>query len=553
MYYDRVDVSSLNFLLRMDVGKAKDAKGKEKAKFALKELEKISLHCEAVKCRHQFFTDFFGDEKPNCKDMCDACKNKKLCEKNVDSFMQMSSSANLGGYNKMPDLDPEDLYEGGRSGNLDKESFETYDNETNGSENGFRKASELEKNSNRAVIDKQFALRKASAAVAMEMLPTAQMTRIKSAQSTETKVVGLTIKIRDQNLGHLADLLKKNMEDNAQQDKHPLHKLKYKDLEEIAKNIEYDDCFSTCKAISIYRRNVVMAIKAIKSCDGLHPSMINHVPSTRQPLGGDAKTIINNLKERYGSDVIDDLESEKSKKTERVKKNKLQQSGRDGLNQTRINSFFSTTPKKSPDEQKSPTDGNMSVEIVESSDSSSDSELIKLELKKKALQDELNQTTEDMETRDTELSKSSSRVYDVDEENEGQLVIDEGPIDKGDGFAIESMKWKNESSVQPESLNLVKRPRHNEIPSAPPAKPSLEVKRVISDIVVHQLTPFYKSRKIFSSDSKSLFKAVARKMTHYFLEKWPNTVPPKDIIKSSIHKLFVRKGRITELDDITFD
>lgn len=552
MYYDRVDVSSLNFLLRMDVGKAKDAKGQEKAKFALKELEKISLHCEAVKCRHQFFTDFFGDEKPNCKDMCDACKNKKLCQKNVDSFMQMSSSANLGGYNKMPDLDPEDLYEGGRSGNLDKESFETYDNETSGSENGFCKASELAKNSNRAIIDKQFALRKISAAVAMEMLPTAQMTRIKSAQSTETKVVGLTIKIRDQNLGHLANLLKKNMEDNAQQDKHPLHKLKYNDLEEIAKNIEYDDCFSTCKAVSIYRRNVVKAIKAIKSCDGLHPSMMNHVPSTRQPLGGDAKTIINNLKERYGSDVIDDLESEKSKKTERVKKNKLQQSGRDGLNQTRINSFFSTTPKKSPDEQKSPNDGNMSVEIVESSDSSSDSELIKLELKKKALQDELNQTTEDMETRDTELSKSSSKVYDVDEENEGQLVIDEGPIDKGDGFAIESMKRKNESSVQPESLNLVKRPRHNEVPSAP-AKPSLEVKRVISDIVVHQLTPFYKSRKIFSSDSKSLFKAVARKMTHYFLEKWPNTAPPKDIIKSSIHKMFVRKGRITELDDITFD
>lgn len=561
VYYDRSDVSRISYLLHQDIAKASDKK-LEKAKQALKEFVTISQHCESTKCRHQFFTAFFGDNKPDCKNMCDVCKNKKQCEKKLESFMSIASDGSLGSYNQKPDLDPEDLYEGGRSkhNGLDKESFENYD-DSGGSDHGFRKASEAFKNNEREFILKQLALRKAQAAQAMEQLPATQMSRVKAAQSTEIKVVGLDITKRDKNLGYIADYLKQNMENSAKLNppEYPEHKLIYRDFEDIAKEIEYK-CFDTCKALSIYIRNIAKASWTIRNCVGLYADLKKHVPKKRQDFGGDSKTILKQYRERYGSDVIDDLDSEKSKKSERVKKNKLQQSGRDGKIQTSINSFLSTTPNKSPDindeEQKSPVDvKDETVEIVESSeDSSSDSELIKLQLIQKALQDELNQTTEELEIREKEtfhMKPQISKIYEVDDEaDEGQLVIDEGPIDKGDGFAIESMKRKFEhSGNQAAAASPAKKLRPNE----PSSRPREDVKKAISELVRHQLTPFYKRDKIVSSDSKTLFKAIARKVTHHFFDKFPNRAPSKDIIKSYIKAVFDHKTVITEADDFTLE
>lgn len=64
-------------------------------------------------CRHQLFTDHFGDKNPSCKKNCDICKDKTAVEKQVEIFLanciRFSTKASTD-YN-----DCSDLYEGGRS------------------------------------------------------------------------------------------------------------------------------------------------------------------------------------------------------------------------------------------------------------------------------------------------------------------------------------------------------------------------------------------------------------------------------------------------------
>lgn len=254
VYYDRDEVKSISYLLNREINFSKDKTNQqlEVAKQSYKEFQKISEHCESAECRHKLFATFFGDAIPKCVDKCDACKDKKLCKENIEKFQQISSSSSLGTYNRMPDSDPIDLYEGGRWDNSKKGSFENYDNSEQTS-SGFRSASEVL--STRSIIDQQFALRKAKAAKAIENQPMAAISKVKAALSTETKVIGLTLKTRELNLTYIADCLKKHMEDSAKLDppELPEHNLVYRDLEDIGRNIEYE-CFSISQAISVYRQ-----------------------------------------------------------------------------------------------------------------------------------------------------------------------------------------------------------------------------------------------------------------------------------------------------------
>lgn len=528
------------------------------AKQSVEEFEKIADHCQSARCRHLLFTTFFGDEAPNCKDMCDACKNKKLCEKNLEKFQMMTSSASLGSYSKMPDQDPIDLYGGGRPGSSKIDSFGNCEDGTGGFA-PFRKASEHDLKNERSFIEKQFAMRKAQAATAMEMEPTAQISRVKSAQNTESKVNGLKIKTRESHLTSLADHLKANMEQCSKLDppERPDHHLVYKDLEDIAREVEYQ-CFSSCKAVSIYRRNTGKALMAIKQSSGLYPALKNHVPGKRQSFGGDRKTVVKELKERYGADVVSELESEKSKKAERVKKNKLEQSGRDGLSQMKINSFFSSNPNKSPD-----VSSDTSVETnesthdahknVENCSSSNDSEIAKLKMLKEVIEKELDAALVEEEAAKMKVEAVAvvSQAFSVgssNEESEGPLVIDENSIDRGDGFAVEPMKRKLDTSSNASEADTSKKAKtaSNALPASFTSASKIHVKSLVSEMVVAELNPFYKAKKI---SSKELFKEMARTVTHHFCKSDSGRAPDQTAIHSYVSDIFKRKGSIRKVQD----
>lgn len=551
VYYDRDEVKSISFLLKMEISKSKDKNADQlkKAELAYKEFQKISDHCEAAHCRHKLFTNFFGDAEPKCTNMCDACKNKKECEKNVEKFQQLTGSASLGSFRSKKDEDPIDLYEGGKWDSTNQGSFENYDD--SGETSGFSTPRDVYKKEQRSIIDKQFALRKAQASEAMESQPNAQISRVKHPMSTERKVIGLKLSVREKTLTFIVDCLKTNKDksEKAVPPEKPSHNLSYKDLEDIGKEIEYK-IFSDCKAVSIYRRNIAQAVQLIKKCVGLYPDLKNHEPTKRQAFGGDHNSIMDDLKERYGADVVKELESEKSKKTERVKKNKFEQSGRDGLNQMKINSFFSKNPEKSPDDSsQSDEEAIFKTEPVSYvSSSSSDADLEKLEKIKENLEKELEAVKEIKKVEQSE-QKAISIDGSVEEEDEAPLVIDEDPIDKGDGFPIESMKRKVDHTSKDQESNESKRPRLNEKSSCS-SKPALNnVKTAITNLVLSELNPFYKSNKFKSDDPRGLFKIMARDLTHWYLKKNPTISPQRPDVKKLICRIFYEKGSIREVND----
>lgn len=403
-------------------------------------------------------------------------------------------------------------------------------------------------------------MRKAQASEAMENMPTTQISRVRCAQATATKVSGLKIKSREDYLDSLIKRLQDNIDKCAKMNppQEPPQKLIFKDLEDIAKDLEYK-LVEASRSVSVYRRNFAIEQARILKMTTLCPEIVNFIPPKRKSYGGDHQTIINDLKDRYGDDVMNELEAEKIKKTERVKKDKFKQSGRDGLSQPKISSFVKAS--RSPI-QISPNndcaDDVMEVkieppEVIDVSESSEDSEIVKLKLIQESLKQELQQIPLTKET--------PTQSVDVKKEEFSPLLSSRKPnIDKGDGFRIESTEsdtsMKRKLNTATESEPSSKRPKNNSTAThhqskSLPAKHSsgsvsinANVKSKISRIVIEQLNHFYSRKKFQSGDPRSLFKAMARHVTHYFYERSPTIDPEKNEIKAHIVKIFYKKGVI---------
>ncbi|KAG5682242.1 hypothetical protein PVAND_011606 [Polypedilum vanderplanki] len=555
LYYDRDEVRSITFLLNQDLNKCgKDTKSEkyQRAKNALKEFEKMVEHCENVICRHILFTKYFGDPPPKCDSMCDVCKDKKSCQKRLDSFLQISASASMGTRIRTAaeEADFTDLYEGGRSSGH-KGKFDYYDNDDDSYDNdygsSFRKASEKERKEERSFIDKQFALRKMNAAAAMKMNETASISRVKSANATESKV-GLTVVTRENYLSLLISALKSNMEKSALLDPPdiPTIAITYKDLEDIAIDLELK-CFDSCKAVSIYRRNMAKETFAIKNEARLHSLIKNHIPKKHKFHGGDYKTIVEDLKNRYGEDVIEELENEVEQK--KLKKEKLQQKNNDTKNQSKISSFFKKEIKGVEDFDSKKTDIIENEEIDKS-------DISQLKLMKSVLEDELRQIQPEKEPNEENMNQDeeqSSKKRKADGEIEKKLQkiprIEEGNLFK---TANELLKIES-NRIEPENVSFSSSSSSIVI-SEPVSENRSRNKKKISSIVVNTLNQFYHDKRIQGNDSKALFKAIARKVTHIFYDSNPDVVSKKDIT-DYIYEVFyqAREGIITKLEDFKID
>lgn len=62
------------------------------------------------RCRHEFFADYFGDDKPQCIDKCDICSNKETVKLDLDIFMY-----GINTINNRSTVVSSDLYGGGRN------------------------------------------------------------------------------------------------------------------------------------------------------------------------------------------------------------------------------------------------------------------------------------------------------------------------------------------------------------------------------------------------------------------------------------------------------
>ncbi|XP_055856785.1 ATP-dependent DNA helicase Q5 [Episyrphus balteatus] len=361
LYYGKEDVKSITFLLQNDVNRSKNAENANALR-AIKNFDEMVKYCESIRCRHKLFSDYFGDPPPKCTNQCDVCKNPKNIEKALDTFHRLSMNSAFKSEISLSNTS--DLYEGGRAGLFSSKGRTFADgddcDETDTREYLDKKA----KKDAQDFIRKQFEIRKAiSAATLLENEPDAKMSRVKSAQATETKVAGLKTSLRESYLTSLIEVLKANVEKCAIAAERPSYDLKHRDFEEVAKEIEYE-CFTKNKVVNIYRLTVAKEMSAIRKCSDelrLLPVLKDYVPKKTNVHGGSVEYYEQKLKDLQDSATDEVKRTIAASKSKLIKKSSYK---RDPHKQTAISSFFESKSKKSSSSsQSSPAEEAVKEEI----------------------------------------------------------------------------------------------------------------------------------------------------------------------------------------------
>ncbi|GLV44894.1 RecQ5 helicase [Carabus blaptoides fortunei] len=277
LYYDRSDQKAVQFLISKDLGNAANGSEsrKRKAENAVKSFAKIVEFCEtAGSCRHRLFTNYFGDPAPPCVNSCDICKDKKAVEKQVEEFMMNSIK-----YSTRPnDTDYSDLYGGGREGIKGESADREYEHE----ENSWDREKKAKKDTE-DFIRKQFSIRKTvKMDMNLEEKELSKHARVRAADSTSTKVSGLSVLVREHNVDMLAKELQNNH--NACKPSDFAHTFDKLDFEDCAVELEYS-VFTTKTNMTMYRSALVKLISQIKKCTQNiehYEAIANHEPVTRK-------------------------------------------------------------------------------------------------------------------------------------------------------------------------------------------------------------------------------------------------------------------------------
>lgn len=273
IYYSKQERNAVDFLLRKDISHAKTESKKDKAKAGYQSFERVVNYCQEAKCRHSVFAEYFGDDPPACKSLkvCDVCQDKNSVEKMIEEFI-----SNLGSKLTFSVMgDGSDLYGGGRPGAKGEASY--YDDENSGDDSHLKERHKKQMNS---LIQKQFALRRSSQLgsdmSSEEKEALAKSSRVLAAHSTERKINGLTVTVRESYMTLVEGELTKNFHKCGDIDP-PLQGLIKDDIEACAQQMEYQ-AFSANKIVSLYKRAVVKDITSIKKSSELmklHESLHN--------------------------------------------------------------------------------------------------------------------------------------------------------------------------------------------------------------------------------------------------------------------------------------
>ncbi|XP_050435880.1 ATP-dependent DNA helicase Q5 isoform X2 [Adelges cooleyi] len=254
IYHSKQAKSSLDFILKSAITQAKTHDKQKKAKGSYNMFLKMIQYCESVKCRHEFFADYFGDRKPNCVDKCDVCVNEKTVKLDLDVFMYGINNR-LHTFVSNEQLVSSDFYGGGR--HSAKEMAEEYLND--GDRDDCQKNVELE-----LEIKRQFEIRRSNQSnIDRDNEKVIKNANVRAASATTTKVNGLQLSVREELLRYLEEHLKKNIEACSLSDSHATE-VSPKDIHSIAVNLEYE-AFNSSRVVSLYRRAIAKFISQIKS------------------------------------------------------------------------------------------------------------------------------------------------------------------------------------------------------------------------------------------------------------------------------------------------
>lgn len=354
IYYCRSERNAVDFLLKTDIAKAKTPEQKQRCKNAYKSFAIMVKYCEDIRCRHKAFAEFFGEQPPNCLSRCDVCVDERSVRRSLEQHMRRAMSARLQPGGMVTTDDSSDLYGEGRFGqNREAEAYKGGDSDESDGESSRRRVAE----ETRSLIIKEFANRRKHSTddKRSKDSESSKHSRCKAAESTSTKVNGLTVGSRESYLSLLIDALKTNLNTmkGIQEPKKPLSR---KDVEQCAIDLEYE-IFSSSTVISLYRRAMTKMISSIKTCsDNLCSQLQSYESKKSNTLNELVKEFEENSREQRKNHFMkaSELDTERKNtdrplsKSDKETKRKAHSFKKASLTQTSLQNFIKKSSHNSP-------------------------------------------------------------------------------------------------------------------------------------------------------------------------------------------------------------
>ncbi|XP_017795054.1 PREDICTED: ATP-dependent DNA helicase Q5-like [Habropoda laboriosa] len=249
IYFSNEEYGPIAFLIKEEITQ----KNSELVKLRWKNFEKTVAYCLEVKCRHAVFSKYFGDSPPPCKDRCDVCKNKDVVQARVSQFEMSQTRTRIS----KP------------SSNLDGIALSKHDgdeNEFGGQQVSREKLLAESKREAKELIEKQFAIRRSNRSkneeITKQNREDAKQSQVCAAESTDIKIKGLAVQVREHFYTQLKSALLDNyqkmfLESNGQTQQNDMHNIAY--------DLEYKVLCNT-KVANKYKFDMSKLISSVRKC-----------------------------------------------------------------------------------------------------------------------------------------------------------------------------------------------------------------------------------------------------------------------------------------------
>ncbi|XP_053971680.1 ATP-dependent DNA helicase Q5-like [Hylaeus volcanicus] len=255
IYFSNEEYGPIAFLIKEEITR----KNSELVKLKWKNFEKTVSYCLEAKCRHAVFSKYFGDSPPPCKNRCDVCENKDAVQSRISQFEMSQTRSHRPGGNFRSHKS---------SSGLSDVALPKYDNdEDECTENPVSRERLLaeSKRESRELIEKQFALRRNNSKndeIRKQNLEDAKESPVCAAASTDIKIKGLTVQVREHFYVQLKLALADNYEKMSSETKEQLQE---KDIHNIAFELEYK-ALCNSKVANKYKFDMSKLISSVRKC-----------------------------------------------------------------------------------------------------------------------------------------------------------------------------------------------------------------------------------------------------------------------------------------------
>lgn len=250
IYFSNEEYAPIAFLIKQEITE----KNSELVKLRWKNFEKTVSYCLEAKCRHAVFSKYFGDSPPQCKDRCDVCKDKDIVQTRISQFEMSQTRSRISKSNN----------------NLDSFALPKYDNEY--CENEYdekiisrEKLLSESKREAKELIEKQFAIRRNNSKnneLKKQNREDAKKSHVRAADSTDIKIKGLAVQIREHFYIQLRSALLDNYEKIFPESKGQIQE---NDMHNIAYNLEYK-ILCNSKIANKYKFDMSKLVSSVRKC-----------------------------------------------------------------------------------------------------------------------------------------------------------------------------------------------------------------------------------------------------------------------------------------------